>query len=297
LFFTSVEFAEIYKIFKDLPPFTKNTIWISVIILLLFLIGLMVWRVKKGDEVILFKGLIQLKPSTEITKLKDLCSEMKSINHELLKISKQKAQLLFIKNEIIKELVTINCIKDFNDIDTRVSYLYDFLFSAISRIITKDRDNMHKVAFFVPDNENKRLIIAWGNGYSREKMLKISLDIDDSAAGRVYKTGTDYNCGNVRKDNIFKNYSGDKLDYCSLICVPVRFKNYIVGVLSVDGVNEGSFDSDDMDYIRYFADINALIYSANFIIEERKELYIIKNTLDTEEGGGLHDAERSKLRS
>jgi len=137
-------------------------------------------------------------------------------------------------------------------------YTFNSICWLIRAFMINERSKDPKVVLFIPNEEESHLEpCGWANHSTRIQkfILKIS---QENAAGFTYMTGEPYylpdvNAPGVRFErNIYSNNS-----FCSLVTVPVKCGNEVIGVLSVTGQEKNSYnESEDIPYLRAFA--NAL---------------------------------------
>ncbi|WP_289135624.1 GAF domain-containing protein [uncultured Brevibacillus sp.] len=245
-------------------PWAMPTIaGIMIVAIVLFAI-MTFWRLKKGSEVTI-AGLVNIKPNEIVEQLK---KDFDSLNED----DKQKTQLLRLMNHLTVEISNIICNTTNEEFfETRRS-IYDYLLPGIGSTITKQKRNNHRVAIFVKDGDQLR--IHQGIGYSTEGKKNLRLAMD-SSAGYAFTTGELYSSGEVYSaGNRFKKHPKATKEYHSLICVPIKCGNHILGVLSVDGEEPNSFTKDDEDYLTYLTNsLYILLHFENFMeimIESRK---------------------------
>jgi transcriptional regulator with GAF, ATPase, and Fis domain len=258
---------ELGKSIKDAiatVPWAPTVIAILVIIFMVLVIILTCWRLKRGSEVTVV-GLLTIKPNDVVEQLK---KDFESLNED----DKQKTQILKLINQLNVEIANIVCNTTNEEFfETRKS-IYDYLLPGIGSILTKQKGNNHRVAIFVKDGEELR--IHQGYGYSTEGKKNLRLAMD-SSAGYAFTTGEVYSSGDVLSPgNRFKVHPKATKQYRSLICVPIKCGDHILGVLSVDGEEPNSFTKDDEDYLTYLANSLYILLHfemfMEFMIESRK---------------------------
>src|SRR5699024_8759255 len=103
---------------------------------------------------------------------------------------------------------------------------------------------------------------------SPDGMRKLRLSIADSAAGHTYRTGEIFFSGEIHTPGSrFRTHPKAQSTYHSLICVPIRTGDEILGVLSVTGDEKRSDTDDEKAYLNAFAHV----LSRLLILELSKE--------------------------
>lgn len=229
---------------EEVPWFP--TTFACTIIALLILVGILIlWRGAKGDDISIL-WFIKITPNAALKKAKE---EFDDINKD----SAQKTMIIKLLNQMSLEIPLLT---QRIEPETFFSYrdsIYDYILPGILSIITKNKDDGHRIAVFI--EENNELRIHEGIGFSPAGRENLRLPIPNSAAGRVYHTGEQYYCQDLENDNsnVFKKNHQSSKRYRSLVCVPIKYGNMIIGVLSMDGENPSSFNKDDIHYINCFA--------------------------------------------
>lgn len=136
-------------------------------------------------------------------------------------------------------------------LQTLVEFDETFQFDeAWERII---RDAVHLMratrgTLFLVDRDRNRLLprVWYGQPWSGTGRPR-GYDRGEGIAGRVWLTGNAINCCDVRYDDRFRRSNDPRwaADLRSLLCVPIRARERIIGVIAVDSTEEGAFYEDD----------------------------------------------------
>lgn len=118
-------------------------------------------------------------------------------------------------------------------------------------------DEVHRSGVWVCDANGHVLKMVASSGFSREQERSIQLSVGESVAGTVLRTGKPRLSGNARAEPDYQ-YVCDSSDFTSLICVPIRAQKGIMGVLTVDGRKEDSFDQHDVLVAQAYASVAGL---------------------------------------
>lgn len=116
-------------------------------------------------------------------------------------------------------------------------HLYRFLFELIAHHLMNSRSGKPRVQILVEDNENNQMLRPYKNiwvGHSpRAKHLRIEKAYD-TAAGYAYLTGECYfDPDTTRRESRFKANQQATRKTESIICIPIRCADEILGVLYV----------------------------------------------------------------
>lgn len=245
-----------------LPPWaTTALIWIVVVGAAGFVLSV-IYRVIKGEELKIWK--LELKPNKMLV-------EQKKLFDQLNEDSLQKKQILQIIDKINLEASRAFASSTMNDFHRRKAAIYQMVLHAIGTILTKSRSNSHRVAIFVEESGTGMLKVRESSGLSPDGKEKLRLPILNSAAGHAFRNGNAYRNGNIHGNGThFTPHPEAKKVYNSLMCVPIKCGDHIIGVLSVDGEEENSFDNDDEDYLNFFANaLSILMYFDNVVVTQR----------------------------
>lgn len=219
-------------------------------------------RIRSGDE-FKFLWIIHLLPNSIIKEQREA---FEKLNTDDL----QKTQILKILNNINIESAKAYQCESIEEFESTKQHLYNFVLYSTATVLTKTKSNSHRIAIFVKDGNTNQLKIHEGQGYSNDGKTHLRLDINNSAAGRVYVSGDPYISGDITSDgNLFKRHPRSTKTYMSLMCVPIKCGNMVLGVLSIDGQEKDSFTKDDLDYLQYFANaITSLMLIEKTLIKE-----------------------------
>lgn len=225
--------------------------------------------VKKGEE---FSFLfMKFKSDKRIEEQTQVIEKQNKLFDQLNDDAKQKTQIIKLMDQIYLE-ISRAISSDTKDIfNQRKSGIFNLVLHGIGTILTKQKANSHRSAIFVPA-ESGTLKVHEASGFSADGKLYLRLDINDSGAGYSYRTGKPYSDGDIRASGKhFKAHPKSKNLYNSLLCVPIKCGEKIIGVLSVDGQEKNSFTEDDEDYLKYFANALSVLMFFDSIISIQVE--------------------------
>lgn len=246
--------------------------WFVIIIIALVIISIAVITVRryhKGEE-ISFWG-IKVSKSQKLVeaeqRLRQLSEEFEIVSSN----SRQKSILLKLFNEILKEVAKLLLINDRTNFNDRKDRIINSTLNLIISHLTKAKDNVHRVTLFEPDKSDKNKLKAYHHcGFISIDPEDLWLPLHGSAAGNVFLTGENYISPNVHKESIYYKHPKLKMDYSSLLCVPIQINGNCYGVLSLDGKIENSFDQEDLEYMKYFATLIGMVREMDYLFEDIK---------------------------
>lgn len=114
--------------------------------------------------------------------------------------------------------------------------------------VLSDYLDMKRGTITLLDHETAELRIAVSYGLTREQIARGKYRIGEGIVGRVVETGSPMVVPDIGKEPLFLNRTRARInkDNISFLCVPIRLKNEILGVLSVDRLFDEtiSFEED-----------------------------------------------------
>lgn len=125
------------------------------------------------------------------------------------------------------------------------------------------------------DSEKGELFFEVATGEKGEKVKEIRLRMGEGIAGWVAEKGESVIIHDVQHDSRFFRGVDEKSKFKtkSLICVPVKAKDRIIGVLEAINKRDGSFDEDDMEILQAFANQVAIAIENANLYKELKETF------------------------
>jgi CRP-like cAMP-binding protein len=172
-------------------------------------------RVLGIDKKKLF-STISKDPSLVFKILESLSQRLRTIDEEFAKLKKSKFDLLYV------------C--------TDADEICDLILEEARNIISAENGSV-----MIIDGEGKTLSIR--AAFGSESETKVKLSIGNGIAGDVLKTGRVELINKVSMDSRF--VKGAK-HIESLICVPLKYKNRIFGVINMSNSSEKLFTLDDL---------------------------------------------------
>lgn len=215
-------------------------------------------------------NVVIAKKDEEIKKLKkeknNLLSIIKQFNNELeekIAITTQNANDAYQKleqrekelNEKVLELISMK------EVSEAVSSLYDL--DIVLKLILNlalGHLNAEQGSIMLLDKEKKILKIEVAYGLKKQIVDETIIKQGESIAGFVAENGQPLLIKNIEEDTRFnKKHSDGKYTGKSLLCVPLKTRNHILGVINVNNkVGPGVFNNEDLEIITSFANQAAI---------------------------------------
>jgi signal transduction histidine kinase len=132
------------------------------------------------------------------------------------------------------------------------------------------------------DKSKNRLITTVANGLESQKLKGVELGLDESVAGWVMINKKPLLLGEDLKDYDFKNFVKKDKKIVSGLCVPLKIKNKVKGVLNVSIVEGGKrFTLTDLQLFSFFADSAAIaIEKAQLHQELKSQTKTLERTIE-----------------
>ena len=141
---------------------------------------------------------------------------------------------------------------------------------AITRLM-----NAEVGSLLLVDDESKELYFEVALGEKGDKVKEIRLKMGEGIAGWVAEHGEPLLIQDVRKDLRFYKSADEKTDFITrdMICVPVRVKEKIIGVLQAINRKQGVFGNEDKRLFQLFSDHVAIALDNARLYEEIREAF------------------------
>jgi len=217
---------------------------------------LLIIKLYRSDE-IYFLGL-NVKGGGAFSKLSE---QFKALSRD----SKQKNNFVRIMTDLNIQVSAILSLEYTDPVrqGRNLEKMWDVIFVATINIIKKSKDDTHRVAVFVPDqNKLKYLKLYKGQGYSSESRDLSGLPFDYSFVGSCFTSAAVRYTGNVVKEPLFTAAPNDLSEIKSCLCVPLCINKEVVGVFCIDSLNENAFDEGDQHLLKGVASLISVIMAA-----------------------------------
>jgi Nif-specific regulatory protein len=133
------------------------------------------------------------------------------------------------------------------------------------------------------DEESGTLRFRTATGEKREELKSYRLKLGEGIAGWVAQTGKPLIVADPQSDDRFLEELGEKIDYLttSLICVPLRIQDRVIGVLEVLNHLTGRFSNEDLEHLELLAEqVSRAIQNARLYSGERDEKHRLEQILE-----------------
>lgn len=119
------------------------------------------------------------------------------------------------------------------------------------------------------DKKGENLHIVFSMGMSLQLAQCMTVKVGKGIAGKVAKTGTPLLVNDVEKDSRVGIKNRPRFKSKSLICIPLKLKDKIIGVLNLsDKENLGAFTEADLNLLTSFANLASLMIERTLVLEE-----------------------------
>lgn len=130
-------------------------------------------------------------------------------------------------------------------------------------------------SLLLKDDEKNELYFEVALGDKGDKVKEIRLKIGEGIAGWVAERGESLLIQDVKKDPRFYKSADKKTDFVTrdMICVPVKVKDKVIGVLQAINKKGGIFTEDDMRLFQLFSNQVAIALDNARLYEEIRETF------------------------
>ncbi len=160
---------------------------------------------------------------------------------------------------------------------TSDSYLDDILKLIIS--VTAEVMGSKICSLLLADKTGKELEVKATQSVSEAYNKKANIKIGEGIAGMVARQGKPVTVLDVRKDELYMNRSiAQKEKLCSLLCVPLKVKGRIIGVLNSYTSRTHKYSKNEIDILQSIANQAAIVIENFRLVVETK---VIKEELES----------------
>jgi len=214
----------------------------------------------------IFRGWrIMLKQSKEKVELKKLKKELVFLNKERQRLTKELSALRLIISEI-------NSILELDKV-------LDLIIQKAIQVVGAERGSL-----MLFDHKTEELYIKSSIGLSKKTVSTVRIAPGEGIAGWVFKEDKPLLIKEGAKDPRFLKFNKTKEELRSIISIPLKIKDQVVGVINVDNKREGNiFNLDDLKLLSVFANETAIAIQNAQLHQEIKQLAI------TDDLTGLHN--------
>ena len=128
------------------------------------------------------------------------------------------------------------------------------------------------VSVMLMDKKQRELVLQLAKGFNTEITDEVRTKVGEGIAGWIAKTGEPLLIEDIKKDPRFKARGG-RYYTDSLLSVPIKTENDIVGVINVNNkVSRDVFKKEDLEVLRTVAELTAAVITANKLRQEASAL-------------------------
>ena len=182
----------------------------------------------------------------------------------------EKAKLFFELDRSVKQFTTLAEVGTLLNSTLDQNVVRKMAMEAITRLMHAEVGSLLLV-----DDENKELYFEVALGDKGERVKEIRLKIGEGIAGWVAEHGKPLLLQDVRKDPRFYKSADQKTEFVTrdMVCVPVKVKDKVIGVLQAINRAEGVFTEDDVELFQLFSNQVAIALDNARLYEEIRETF------------------------
>lgn len=182
----------------------------------------------------------------------------------------EKAKLFFELDRSVKQFTTLAEVGTLLNSTLDQNVVRKMAMEAITRLMHAEVGSLLLV-----DDENKELYFEVALGDKGERVKEIRLKIGEGIAGWVAEHGKSLLLQDVRKDPRFYKSADQKTEFVTrdMVCVPVKVKDKVIGVLQAINRAEGVFTEDDVELFQLFSNQVAIALDNARLYEEIRETF------------------------
>ena len=182
----------------------------------------------------------------------------------------EKAKLFLELDRSVKQFTTLAEVGTLLNSTLDQNVVRKMAMEAITRLM-----NAEVGSLLLVDEENKELYFEVALGDKGERVKEIRLKIGEGIAGWVAEHGKSLLLQDVRKDPRFYKSADQKTEFVTrdMVCVPVKVKDKVIGVLQAINRAEGVFTEDDVELFQLFSNQVAIALDNARLYEEIRETF------------------------
>ena len=182
----------------------------------------------------------------------------------------EKAKLFLELDRSVKQFTTLAEVGTLLNSTLDQNVVRKMAMEAITRLMHAEVGSLLLV-----DDENKELYFEVALGDKGERVKEIRLKIGEGIAGWVAEHGNPLLLQDVRKDPRFYKSADQKTEFVTrdMVCVPVKVKDKVIGVLQAINRAEGVFTEDDVELFQLFSNQVAIALDNARLYEEIRETF------------------------
>lgn len=231
---------------------------------------------RHGDEaeISFLKFKVAFRPNQRLVELQKAIDKLASEQRTLDADSRQKKNIMLFFGALLDELGVLLQVGNPADYRANRDRCFTFALSGLVGQLTKEPDNVHRAAIFLPGRDSTVLHLARGPQHNGRRR---TLPIDRSLAGLTWKTERRVYAADVLEEqwkHVFDLPTDKSSQYRSIACTPIVLNGMVKGVLSLDGQKPNSFTETELSYLDLFAAYFAILLELDEYQEERLAFYL-----------------------
>jgi len=195
---------------------------------------------------------------------------------ELEKLKKEVVVLNKDRQRIIKELSSFRLIISEINSNPDLDRVLDLIIQKAIQIVEAERGSL-----MLFDPQSEELYIKSSVGLNKRTISGVRIKPGEGIAGWVFKEDKPLLIKEGAKDLRFKKFEEIEVELKSIISVPLKIKNQVIGVINADNKREGDvFNTDDLQLLSAFANQAAIAIQNAQLHQEIKGLSITDGLTD-----------------
>lgn len=131
--------------------------------------------------------------------------------------------------------------------------------------LLRERQEDVRLSVLLPREDDPAFFeMRWAAGHRPESVKNYKREIDKTMAGLAFRRGETVESSNVRKDPRFEANPKESRPFCSLVSMPVRIGEEIVGAFTVVSTRERAFGPTDIAFIKLIGAVLDLLLADEY---------------------------------
>lgn len=148
------------------------------------------------------------------------------------------------------------------------------LFGLMQDVVPKSLA-LQRFAILLVDDNREFLSVCASSGFEDpERMRNLTFRVGEGISGEVAKTGELIYLPDVETDSRFLHYRGESIEKGSFLCVPLKYKNNVLGVMNCSRKVKNGFLEDEVRILTMVANQIALAVANAKLYTKTRELSV-----------------------
>jgi GAF domain len=131
--------------------------------------------------------------------------------------------------------------------------------------LTREREEDVRLSVLVPrDDDPNCFRMRWAEGHRPESVKHYNREIDKTMAGLAYRRGEFVESSDVREDDRFEPNPKESRPFRSLVSMPLRIDEKIVGAFTVVSTRPSAFGPTDVAFIKLIGAVLDVLVASEF---------------------------------